>query len=122
VGWSNQEKTIKIAMLVAGSAALLFTTLAPDPADAQAGMRRGGYRGGVVRRGPVMRPGYAYRGGYRRGRGWGPAVGLGVLGAAALGAAVAAPYYGYGYADPCLRQQQVYDVYGRIVWQTVRVC
>jgi hypothetical protein len=36
------------------------------------------------------------------------------VGAAAAGA--------YGYADPCLRQQQVYDIYGNIVWQTVRVC
>jgi hypothetical protein len=55
--------------------------------------------------------------------GWGPAVGLGVLGAAAVGAAVAAPYYGsYGYADPCLQQQEVYDAYGRIVLRTVRVC
>ena len=113
---------MKRAMLVAGSAALLFTTLIPEQADARPGWRHGGgYRGGVVRRGPVVRPGYAYRGGYRRGRGWGPAIGLGVLGAAAVGAAVAAPYYG-GYGDSCLRQQQVYDVYGRIVWQTVRVC
>src|SRR5829696_6107235 len=111
---------MKMMMLAAGSAALLFTTLAPEQADARAGWRGAGYRGGVVR-GPVVRPGYAYRGGYRRGVGWGPAVGLGVLGAAAVGAAVAAPYYG-GYGDPCLRQQQVYDVYGRIVWQTVRVC
>ena len=112
---------MKIALLVAGSAALLFTTLVPEQADARAGYRGGGvYRGGVVRRGPMVRPGYAYRGGYRRGVGWGPAVGLGVLGAAAVDAAVAAPYYGYG--DPCLRQQQAYDVYGRIVWQTVRVC
>ncbi len=115
---------MKIAMLAAGSAALLFTTLVPEQADARAGWRGGGgYRGGVVRRGPVVHPGYAYRGGYRRGVGWGPAVGLGVLGAAAVGAAVAAPYYGsYGYADPCLQQQEVYDAYGRIVLRTVRVC
>src|SRR3954468_19169355 len=113
---------MKIAMLAAGSAALLFTTLAPEQADARAGWRGGAYRGGVVR-GPVGRPGYAYRGGYRRGVGWGPAVGLGVLGAAAVGAAVAAPYYGgYGYADPCLQQQQVYDAYGQVVLRTVRVC
>src|SRR5215213_7687780 len=115
---------MKIALLVAGSAALLFTTFVPEQADARAGYRGGGvYRGGVVRRGgPMVRPGYAYRGGYRRGVGWGPAVGLGVLGAAAVGAAVAAPYYGsYGYADPCLQQQEVYDAYGRIVLQTVRV-
>src|SRR3954452_24222148 len=114
---------MKTGIAVTASAALLLTTLIPQQADAQAGWRRDGYRGGVVRRGPVVRPGYAYRGGYRRGVGWGPAVGLGVLGAAAVGAAVAAPYYGgYGYSDPCLQQQQVYDAYGQIVLQTVRVC
>ena len=114
---------MKYAMLLAASA-LTLTMLIPEAADARPGMRRHGYGGGVVRRGPVVRPGYAYRG-YRRGPGWGPAVGLGVLGAAALGAAAAAPYYGYGdygYADPCLRQQEVYDAYGRIVVRTVRVC
>jgi hypothetical protein len=107
-------------LLLAGAAAALLT-IAPEPADAQ-GMRRGVYRGGVYRGGPVVRsygyrrPGYVYRRGY----GWGPAaVGLGVLGAAAVGAAAAGAY---GYADPCLRQQQVYDIYGNIVWQTVRVC
>jgi hypothetical protein len=42
-----------------------------------------------------------------------------VLGGVALGAAAAGAY---GYADPCLRQQQVYDIYGNVVWQTVRVC
>src|SRR3954451_8387321 len=123
-GSPSRKPIMKLVMLTAGAAALLCTTLVPEQADAQAGWRRGGgYRGGVVRRGPVMRPGYAYRGGYRRGVGWGPAVGLGVLGAAAVGAAVAAPYYGsYGYSDPCLQQQQVYDAYGQIVLQTVRVC
>jgi hypothetical protein len=44
-----------------------------------------------------------------------------VLGAAALGAAVATPYYG-GYADPCLRRQQVVDQWGNAYWQTVPVC
>ena len=39
-----------------------------------------------------------------------------LLGAAAVGAAA------YGYADPCVRQQQVYDMYGNVVWQPVRVC
>ena len=28
----------------------------------------------------------------------------------------------YGYSDPCVRQQQVYDMYGNVVWQPVRVC
>jgi hypothetical protein len=116
----------KLLLLAASAAALL--TFTPEPADAQGMRRGGGYRGaGVVRRGAVVRPGvrYGVRPGYayrRGGRGWGPAaVGLGVLGAAAVGAA-AAGAYGYGYADPCLRQQQVYDVYGNVVWQTVRVC
>lgn len=110
---------MKYAVLLAASA-LVLTTLTPESADAQAGIRRVG-PGGIARRGPIVRPGYAYR--YRRGRGWGPAVGLGVLGAAAVGAAAAYPYYGgYGYADPCLRQREVYDIYGRIVLQTVRVC
>ena len=51
-------------------------------------------------------------------RGWGvpAAVGLGVLGAAAVGAAA------YGYSDPCVQQQQVYDMYGNVVLQPVRVC
>ena len=113
---------MKYALLLAGSA-LTLTMLSPDTAEARPGMRRHGYGSNVVRRGPVARPGYVYRG-YRRGPGWGPAVGLGVFGAAALGAAAIAPSYGYGYgyADPCLRQQQVYDVYGRVVLQTVRVC
>jgi hypothetical protein len=44
------------------------------------------------------------------------AVGLGVLGAAAVGAAA------YGYSDPCVQQQQVYDMYGNVVLQPVRVC
>ena len=110
----------KLLLLAAAAAALL--TIAPDPADAQGrGYRGGGYRGGVYRGGPVVRYGYRRPGyAYRRGYGWGPAaVGLGVLGAAAVGAAAAGAY---GYADPCLRQQQVYDVYGNIGWQTVRVC
>ena len=53
--------------------------------------------------------GYGYGRGY--GRGWGvpAAVGLGVLGAAAVGAAA------YGYSDPCVQQQQVYDMYGNVV-------
>jgi hypothetical protein len=112
---------MKKQLFLLAASALLVTTLVPEQADARAGMRRGGYYGG---RGVVVRPGYrggyAYRGGYRRG--WGPAVGVG-LGAAALGAAAVGSYYGgYRYADPCIRQQQVYDIYGNIVWQPVRVC
>ncbi len=40
----------------------------------------------------------------------------GNLGAAAVGAAA------YGYAAPCLRQQEVYDAYGNLRLATVRVC
>jgi hypothetical protein len=95
---------------------LLLSTFTPQEADAQ---RRGYGYGRAGPRGVVVAP--RYRGGYayRRGPGWGPAVGLGVLGGVALGAAAAGAY---GYADPCLRQQQVYDAYGNVVWQTVRVC
>ena len=110
----------KFLLLAASTMALM--TFIPEPADAQVrrggGVRAVGPRGGVVvaRRGGVR---YGARGyGYRRGGGWGvpAAVGLGVLGAAAVGAAA------YGYADPCVRQQQVYDMYGNVVWQPVRVC
>ena len=92
----------KFLLLAASTMALM--TFIPEPADAQVrrggGVRAVGPRGGVVvaRRG-VVRPGVRYgaRGyGYRRGGGWGvpAAVGLGVLGAAAVGAAA------YGYSRP----------------------
>ena len=54
------------------------------------------------------------------GGGAGERLGCGVLGGTALGAAAAAPYYGYG--DPCLRQQQVIDAWGNAQWTYVRVC
>jgi hypothetical protein len=78
----------KFLLLAASTMALM--AFIPEPADAQV----------------------------RRGGGWGvpAAVGLGVLGAAAVGAAA------YGYSDPCVRNQQVYDMYGNVVWQAVRVC
>src|SRR4051812_15695772 len=101
---------MKRAMLLA-TAALALTAFVPEEADAQG--RRFGFRAGVGR-GPVIirrGPGFAYpRGYYGYGRGYygyrrgyygpgvGAAVGLGILGGAALGAAAAAPYYG----DPCL--------------------
>ena len=109
-------------LMLLGASALILATFVPQEADAQQGRRgvRGPGSGVVVGRG-IRAPGYAYRGGYRRGRGWGPAVGLGALGLGVLGAAAAANAYG-GYADPCLRQQEVYDPWGRIVIQTVRVC
>jgi hypothetical protein len=113
---------MKKVLLLAASV-LTLTAFVPEQADAQ-GWRRGA-RGGFAPRGGVVvarrgyRPGYVYRRGY----GWGPAAAVGVLGAAALGAAVAAPYYGYGGVDPCLRQQQVVDPYtGYASWQYVRVC
>jgi hypothetical protein len=124
--WGPQQETTMKRIFLFAAAALLLTTFVPEQADAQ-GMRRGGYGGGAVRRGMAVRPGvryyggrrgYAYRGGYRRG--WGaPAIGLGILGAAAVGAAAAGSY---GYVDPCLRQQQVVDPWGNVGWQTVRVC
>jgi hypothetical protein len=105
-------------VLLLGASVVLLSTFTPQEADAQ--WRRG--YGRVGPRAVVVAPGYrGYRGyGYRRGPGWGPAVGLGVLGGAALGAA-AAGAYGY-YGAPCLRQQQVYDGWGNAYWQTVRVC
>src|SRR4051812_36827109 len=114
----------KFLLLAASTMALM--AFIPEPADAQVrrggGVRAGGPRGGgVVARPGGGRPGVRYRArgyGYRRGGGWGvpAAVGLGVLGAAAVGAAA------YGYSDPCVRNQQVYDMYGNVVWQPVRVC
>ncbi|MFL5076310.1 MAG: hypothetical protein ACJ8C9_12070 [Microvirga sp.] len=110
----------KFLLLAASTMALM--AFIPEQADAQVrrggGVRAVGPRGGVVvaRRGGVR---YGARGyGYRRGGGWGvpAAVGLGVLGAAAVGAAA------YGYSDPCVQQQQAYDMYGNVVWQAVRVC
>ena len=111
---------MKRALLLAASA-LVLTAFVPEQADAQG--RRFGVRGGVALRGPVYaypRGYYGYRRGYYR-PGVGAAVGLGVLGAAALGAAAAAPYYGYG-GNPCLRQQQVVDAWGNAQWAYVRVC
>jgi hypothetical protein len=117
---------MKRALLLAASA-LVLTAFVPEQADAQG--RRFGVRGGVGR-GPVIvgrgrvygypRGYYGYRRGYY-GPGLGAAVGLGILGGAALGAAAAAPYYGYGGA-PCLRQQQVIDAWGNAQWTYVRVC
>jgi hypothetical protein len=109
---------MKRVVLLAASA-LVLTAFVPEQADAQG--RRFGVRGGVVR-GPVYaypRGYYGYRRGYRPGVG--AAVGLGILGGAALGAAAAAPYYGYG-GNPCLRQQQVIDAWGNAQWTYVRVC
>jgi hypothetical protein len=66
--------------------------------------------------------------GYYHGGGWGPAVGLGILGGVIAGAAIAnsGPYYGpgpyYGY-DDCWRPRPMYDAWGRYVGtRTVNVC
>src|SRR5215207_7021198 len=80
---------MKRVLLLAASA-LMLTAFVPEQADAQG--RRFGVRGGVVR-GPVIAgrgPVYDYPRGYY-GPGLGAAVGLGILGGAALGAAAAAP-------------------------------
>src|SRR4051794_36030379 len=115
---------MKRALLLAASA-LVLTAFASEQADAQG--RRFGVRGGVGR-GPVIvgrgrvygypRGYYGYRRGYY-GPGLGAAVGLGILGGAALGAAAAAPYYGYGGA-PRFRPQQGIDAGGKAQW--ARVC
>jgi hypothetical protein len=68
-------------------------------------------------------------------RGWGPAVGLGIVGGLALGAFIATRPPGYvvypGYAQPVYgpgcywASQPVYDRYGRVVGYTgqpVQVC
>ena len=72
---------------------------------------------------------YGGYGGYRHNGGWGPAVGLGILGGVIAGAAIAnsGPYYGpgpyYGYGDGCWRPRPVYNAWGRYVGQRmVNVC
>jgi len=69
-----------------------------------------------------------HNGGWHHGGGWGPAVGLGILGGAIAGAAIAnsGPYYGpgpyYGY-DDCWRPRPMYDAWGRYVGtRSVNVC
>src|SRR4051794_5428570 len=96
---------MKRVLLLAASA-LMLTAFVPEQADAQG--RRFGVRGGVVRgpvivrRGPVYgypRGYYGYRRGYY-GPGLSAAVGLGILGGAALGAAAAAPFFCYRGGPP----------------------
>jgi len=122
-GAIQPEINVMKRVLLLAASALVLTVFVPQQADAQG---RGWGRGGVGRgpvimgRGPVYgypRRYYGYRRGYY-GPGLGAAVGLGILGGAALGAAAAAPYY----ADPCLRQQQVIDAWGYARWTYVRVC
>jgi hypothetical protein len=94
--------------IVAGSTAALILaiglTATATPASAW-GYRYGGYWG---------HPGW----------GWGPAVGLGVLGGVAAGAIIASqgPYYGPGPYN-CTRMRPIYDAYGHYIGrQPVNVC
>ena len=122
-------------VLTLAASALMLTVLLPPDAEAQRrGVRvGGGYRAVGARR--VVVAGPRYRGGYYR-RGYRPGLGI-AAGALAVGAAAAAApyyyggtyaypstYYGgtYAYpADPCLRQQRVWNGYG-YQWQWVQVC
>lgn len=113
------KKIAAAAVLTAGVGAMTLATTAPAAAAWRGGYHggwhgagwhgagwHGGWRGAGWR-GAGWRGGYAYRGyGYRgygyRGYGWGPAVGLGIAGAAltagAIAGATADPYYyGSGY-------------------------
>ena len=82
--------SLRIAISVA-----VVVTLGVGCVSTDAFAYRGGvYRGGAAVRGGVYRGGVAWRGGAYRGAYVGRGVGVG-LGAAAVGAAVAAPYY-YG--------------------------
>ena len=94
--------SLRIAISVA-----LVTTLGIACVSTDALAYRGGvHRGGVAVRGGVYRGGVAVRGGVYRGAYVRRGVGVGV-GAAAVGAAVAAPYYygrpqcGYYPYPPC---------------------
>ena len=64
---------------------------------------------------------YGHGGYWGHGGGWGPAVGLGIVGGVIAGAAIAnsGSYYGsepaYGYGDPCVQAQPMYDSWGRYV-------
>jgi hypothetical protein len=73
---------------------------------------------------PASAWGYRY-GGYWGHSGWGPAVGLGILGGVAAGAIIASqgPYYGPGPYYGCTRMRPIYDAYGHYIGrQPVNVC
>jgi hypothetical protein len=132
--WSSRWATLHAMevcmnkLIVAIACGSVLSAFVAHDADAQVrrGVRGVGPRGAIAvgpRGGVAVRRGYGPGYAYRRGYGWGPAaVGVGVLGAAALGAAAAAPYYGGYGADACLQQQQVVDQWGNYGWRTVRVC
>jgi hypothetical protein len=78
--------------------------------------------------GPNCYGGHWHRGG---GGGWGPAVGLGILGGAIAGAAIAnsgpyygpGPYYGDGDGDSCWQPRPMFDRWGRYIGRRmVNVC
>jgi hypothetical protein len=112
-------------ILAAGGAAISTT-------PAEAGARTGtwkyynpGYRGGYgYRSGYGYRPYYGYRRGYNRGGAVAAGVATG-LALGALGAAAAAPAYGYygGYAPACYwTREGGYDAWGNYVVRRVQVC
>lgn len=97
--------------------------------------RRGGraFRGGAVRRGGIARRGpavRAFRGGpragyVRRGGRWvpGAAIGLGILGAAAIAGAASRPYYDGDYGDCWVERRPIYNNWGEYVGsRRIRVC
>jgi len=85
----------RTVIILAATAALGVASFSSDALAFRGGA---GVRGGVGGRGGGVYRGGAGHGAYAR-RGWGPGVGVGVgvgaaaLGAAAVGAAVASPYY-----------------------------
>src|SRR5258708_38811682 len=103
--------SLRIVISLALATALGVACVSTDAFAYRGGVYRGGaavrggvYRGGVVARGGVYRGGVAVRGGVYRGAYVRPGV---AVGAAAVGAAVAAPYYygsrqcGYYPNPPC---------------------
>jgi hypothetical protein len=94
--------SLRVVVSVAVAAALGIACVSTDALAYRGGV----YRGGVAVRGGVYRGGVAWRGGAYRGAYVRRGVGVG-LGAAAVGAAVAAPYYygrpqcGYYPYPPC---------------------
>jgi hypothetical protein len=104
--------SLRIVISLALVTALGVACVSTDAFAYRGGVYRGGaarggvYRGGAVARGGVYRGGAVAGGGVYRGAYVRPGVGVG-LGAAAVGAAVAAPYYngsrqcGYAPYPPC---------------------
>ena len=88
-------------LLIGALAALTAVTgvmATTGPAQAYGGGYHGGYGGGGYRGGGYAGHGYGY-GGWHGGGGGGAAIVAGLAGLA-IGAAIAQPHYGYGYAAP----------------------